>query len=148
MAVWKQSLLILGTIQAQILLSISAGADHEHLSADAPSVEPVNLYLSETIERVNPDTFKFNHRITECSGLEGTVEDEPLKDCRREQSSIFSMRPWNLSIRPQSLSIRPQGHLEDKRWYKQGNECKENQSTILKRNLPPPRRPRAQRVNK
>jgi len=42
-----------------------------------------------------------------------------------EQSSIFSMRPWSLSIRLQSLSIRQQGHLEDKRWYKKRNECKE-----------------------
>lgn len=53
MAMRKQSLLVLGTIQAQILLSISIGAEREHLSADAPGMDPVYLYLSEATRRVN-----------------------------------------------------------------------------------------------
>lgn len=43
MAMWKKSLVILGTTDAQILLSRSVGAEHEHLSADAPDTEPVHM---------------------------------------------------------------------------------------------------------
>lgn len=53
MAIRKQSLSILGTIQAQILLSVLIGAECEHLSVNAPGMEPVYLYLSEAIGRVN-----------------------------------------------------------------------------------------------